>query len=493
MAVLSEFPVDFSTNYVDVLSSGAYTLPTALADIIDNSITGQAKNINVNFVFKGADSYIQIVDDGKGMSAEELREAIQFACKSIEEKRDINDLGRFGIGLNSASAYACKDLFVSSKKVDTEEWSIEMPFAEIKRQKRWFSNNVSIDPENEIKTPSGTIVTWKMLTLVKDPVANQSLLLNRSSFFGLCEPIRIQLGRIFDRFLSRGLVIKINGMRVEAWDPFNVPGTSDSGWDQTFTVENLGSIRIRGYLLPLTTKLNDKTIKYMEGYVDNLAALQGFYVYRCDRLISCGGWLNLPELKVDPKFNFARLSIDVGNTFDEYLSLDISKDTISIPPALQEVLLKAAKKMRSLSSNNYDYKKIKRHKHNKQDTSSAIWFARSTGDGVLVDINPDHPLVKSYTEGLTKTKKKALFSLLEKSFPFYAFEHAQVLSRVFSKDDLCKMLEDTVCGLKFKGKTNEEIFDEVSKIAPFNDERYEDIVHEFLMDYLKPKEGPKNG
>ena len=92
-----------------------YSVEAAIADVIDNSIAAFATNVEVNF-FPSSDPYICILDNGNGMTISELENAMQYGSKNPLDTRSENDLGRYGLGLKTASLSQCRKLTVISKK-----------------------------------------------------------------------------------------------------------------------------------------------------------------------------------------------------------------------------------------------------------------------------------------------------------------------------------------------------------------------------------------
>ena len=101
---------------IETFRAIGYSLETAVADIIDNSISAEAKNIYINRVWKGGGSIITIRDDGYGMSNEEIIQAMRPGAQNPLEERSLTDLGRFGLGLKTASFSQCRNLTVMSKQ-----------------------------------------------------------------------------------------------------------------------------------------------------------------------------------------------------------------------------------------------------------------------------------------------------------------------------------------------------------------------------------------
>ena len=82
---------------IESLRAVGYSLATAIADIVDNSISADAKNVWITFEWDGGDSFVSITDDGHGMTDNELVVALTLGSKSPLETRDTKDLGRFGL------------------------------------------------------------------------------------------------------------------------------------------------------------------------------------------------------------------------------------------------------------------------------------------------------------------------------------------------------------------------------------------------------------
>ena len=114
---------------IESLRALGYSTKTAVADLIDNSIYAGAPNVWVNLFWDGVDSYVAICDDGGGMNAAVLRNAMRPGSRNPLEKRDARDLGRFGLGLKSASFSQCRRLTVASKdgsgSTEVRRWDLD--------------------------------------------------------------------------------------------------------------------------------------------------------------------------------------------------------------------------------------------------------------------------------------------------------------------------------------------------------------------------------
>ncbi|HOC33201.1 MAG TPA: ATP-binding protein [Ruminococcus flavefaciens] len=105
----------YAPTLIESTRAIGYSLDAAIADIIDNSIAACSKNIDI-FFFPVGDAYIAVLDNGNGMNAAEIDVAMQYGSRNPLDARASNDLGRFGLGLKTASLSQCRILTVISKK-----------------------------------------------------------------------------------------------------------------------------------------------------------------------------------------------------------------------------------------------------------------------------------------------------------------------------------------------------------------------------------------
>src|SRR5262245_21235687 len=104
------------SSMIESMRAAGYTLPTAVADLIDNSIAANSRSVWLRFQWEGEASWISITDDGHGMSEKELVCAMRLGSRSPLEARDAHDLGRFGLGLKTASFSQARRLTVITRR-----------------------------------------------------------------------------------------------------------------------------------------------------------------------------------------------------------------------------------------------------------------------------------------------------------------------------------------------------------------------------------------
>lgn len=349
---------------IESLRSVGYSLPTAIADILDNSIAAHARNIWIDFHWAGPDSRVSIVDDGDGMSEETLATAMRPGSANPLDSRKPDDLGRFGLGLKTASFSQCRKLSVWSRQehgdIAVRCWDLDY----VAKYDEWrllkTAQPRGLDPISHLSSlRSGTLVLWEQLdrAVDKSPASSREA---HSRFLQLIEDVRSHLAMIFHRFLdgtANGrrlpLQIFINGQdevhKVRPWSPFNIEGAPASR-ETPLESMSLGghNVSVRGYVLPHKDRLTEAQLA-VGGGPQGWVAQQGFYVYRNDRIIVPGDWLRLGRNRSWAKeehYKLARLSIDIPNVMDEDWSLDIKKSTARPPVAIRERLTDLADEVR---------------------------------------------------------------------------------------------------------------------------------------------------
>jgi hypothetical protein len=296
---------------------------------MDNSITAQAKNVWIDFHWDGPDSRIAILDDGVGMDEATLVNAMRPGSANPLDSRKIDDLGRFGLGLKTASFSQCRKLSVWSRQdeahpvgrrwdldyvADHDEWRLLKPPVPS-----------AVEAFNQLKgLPSGTLVVWEQLdrAVDKSPAGSPEA---HSRFVKLIEDVSAHLAMIFHRFLEgvatvgrEPLSIFINGHRVQPWNPFVIAGGPPSKETPVEAMNFSGHrMLIRGYVLPHKDRLTEA--QYLaSGGPQGWVAQQGFYLFRNDRIIISGDWLRLGRGRTwakEEQYKLARLSRHVVRRF----------------------------------------------------------------------------------------------------------------------------------------------------------------------------------
>ena len=412
--------------------SYGYDLSTALSDIIDNSITANAKNIWILQEWKKEDLIIAIIDDGTGMNEDSLREAMRLGSISPVDKRDDGDLGRFGLGMKTASLSQCRRLTVASKyndKIKTRCWDIDY----VKNTEDWtlqtsYDNHSTKFIDNLKELSTGTAVIWQNLDRVIPPAkSNEGDLNLKVDFFNKLDDARRYIGMIFHRFLTgpKKINIFINSIdqsnkqagKIMPWDPFveKHKSTFNPIDPEKFQIQE-SLIKVTPFILPHKSKysIHDDWVNAGGPYGWN--AHQGFYLYREKRLIIFGSWLNLGYKKED-HYKLCRIRLDIDNSIDHLWKIDVKKSSAEVPDSLKRNLKRIAESSRVVASEIYRNKGQQRRRET-TTVDDYVWVKRKKSGIPRYVLNSDHILLNHFIEKIGNTKYlKSLMKLIEKTVP----------------------------------------------------------------------------
>jgi hypothetical protein len=412
---------------IEAYTGVGYTLKTSLADLIDNSITAQAKNIFLSFFWDGVDSTVSILDDGIGMSEDELSEAMRPGGKNPIEVRDKSDLGRFSLGLKTASWAQSRCLSVFSKKQSHAMHSMSWDLDYVTKHNEWraLSNLSSDDPNlrklNELN--SGTYIKWTKLSspLFKELVQSANA---RDLFNDHIEEVQVYLGMIFHRFIQGTAVnIYVNGNKINAWDPFVCSSTVKASSTPLEPQDYIGNlITIKGYVMPHKDRLSSEDF-IKGGGPSGWLEQQGFYVYRADRLLVAGSWLGLgfpKKWQKDEQYRLARIAVDIPNSVDKEWSLDIKKSMANPPPQLRQKLTNCATTVRDEARKAFVARgQYGRRPERRPLTLEPVWIRSDRDQMIGYRINKNHPLISDFRKKIGQLEEgfDVVLRLLQESIP----------------------------------------------------------------------------
>ena len=393
---------------IESMRSLGYSFDTAIADLIDNSVSAQAKNINI-LLDPSDDPQLIIFDDGNGMDAGALEEALRFGSRGPLETRNEFDLGRFGLGLKSASLSQCRQLIVVSKHdniLSCFSWDLD----EVKKTDDWsvleysqeeISKLPSIDLFDTVE--SGTYVLLQNFDRISASSHDVKKTLDT-----LIETAEDHLSLVFHRIISEDKVnILINGRPIEPKDPFLENHKSTQRLrEQSISIDDK-TITLQPYILPHRNKLSRDDLRKVGG-ADDIRTNQGFYIYRCKRLIIWGTWFRL--LSKEELNKLARVKVDIPNSLDEIWSIDVKKSTAILPDKIRKNLYGSIKESVFGSKKVIEY----RGKLQRDEDISYIWHRLTERDGgVTYIINRDLPQIQLLTNSLDQTGQRVLELLLQ--------------------------------------------------------------------------------
>ena len=394
--------------------SFGYNVCSAIADIIDNSISANAKEVEIEYEWNGKNSYILIADNGEGMNHADLVLAMTPGSKDPEEERAANDLGRFGMGLKTASFSQCKRLTCITKQMGYATikrcWDIDF----VNQENEWrLLDNVSDNSfvERIDNQKSGTLVLWEKLDRIvgNAEVSNESV---KAAFYQEMMNVKQHLSIVFHKFIEKGkITILFKNEKVEAYNPFllNLEPKPEMGQPETF--EN---VEITYFILPHMSEIGKVEYEKSGGSLGWFQQ-QGFYVYRGDRLLVAGDWLGIEKKRDYSKL--ARIAVNFTNTNDFNWQLDIKKSTATPPIEIRRELTRIAKIAIMKSAQRYNWRGQKTSSENPNPNFEPLWKDEITREGLKkYKINRKHPIISALIAENPKLANKAL-KLLETNVP----------------------------------------------------------------------------
>ncbi|WP_214767296.1 MULTISPECIES: ATP-binding protein [unclassified Exiguobacterium] len=382
------------SNFIKSLRDFGYNFQIALADIIDNSIAAESKNILIE-TESDPSTKLSVLDDGFGMTEEELIEAMRLGSKDPEDQREKKDLGRFGLGLKTASFSQCKRLTVISKKnggIYSRRWDLEL----IIEKNEWllitpdfneFENDTLFKKLTAQK--SGTLVIWEKIDTIHKNEYPEEIILLRS-----------HLALVFHRFLEgnikgRKFFMSLNNNEIKGFNPFNENNLATQTLPDQIIKVNNKRIKITPYILPHHSKLSNLEYdKYATN--DGYTKSQGFYLYRGGRLLIHGTWWGLN--KISDAHRLIRIRVDISNDQDSIWNIDVKK-SIAYPNSLiKNELKKVLNNILNRGQNVYS----RRPQILEDKSVFPFWNVTHTDGAVKFKLNQNHPIL----DYLKKTIKK---------------------------------------------------------------------------------------
>ena len=433
---------------IEALRDIGYSLETAVSDILDNSITAGADLVDIRFGWEGLEPWIAIADNGIGMSLDGMLDAMRPGSKNPKEQRSRNDLGRFGLGLKTASFSQCRRLTVISR-LDGNTSALAWDLDQVSETDEWLLQRLT--PEEQALLPmdvgiafTGTIVLWQKLDRLDLGAAGSAA---QSALNERIGSVRSSLSLVFHRYLEgehgkNKISVRINNLPLEPFDPFNAKCLAT----QHLLPESVAiageTIHIQPFVLPHHTKVAPGEYERLAGAEGYLRS-QGFYVYRNRRLIVHGTWFRLARQEELTKL--ARVRIDIPNTLDHHWSIDVKKSRAQPPRVVRQKMKQVIERIRDSARRPY----TKRAVIVAERTTTQIWSRKVSNTSVNYSVNSSHPIIQELRLNLEVTQRKqldAILNLVAEYFPATLFfsDYAANPNALEKSDSDERLLEECI-------------------------------------------------
>lgn len=455
---------------IESLRDIGYSFNSALADIIDNSITANATQIDIyarpiDDVFK-----VAVIDNGNGLAHDDLKQAMRLGSTDPRKERALNDLGRFGLGLKTASFSQCRRLTVASRKLEQTSvftWDLDI----VVNNNSWTvlerSHETDIAFLDQLG-PNGTLVLWENLDRLTGSKNS-----NRVNFDRVVSEAQDYLSLVFHRFLSgehglKKISINVNGRNLEPIDPFNTKHRATQASPAETVCQG---VTMQAFTLPHRSNYNSGDDYERYGLAGGYLKSQGVYLYRAKRLILYGTWFGIA--KKTALTQLCRVKIDIDINQDELWKVDVKKVSAELPEVVRSRLKSLINTIGAPSKKVYK----RRGTQLTQATSYPTWNVVKSNESTTYVINREHPVVSSLAASLDEDDRKSLeatLSLIEASFPieslFYEVSNKEdsVSAATIPDEPLRIAASSFFAALKQEGKEDDTILATMRNIEPFS-------------------------
>ncbi|MFM1772997.1 MAG: hypothetical protein RLZZ71_2139 [Bacteroidota bacterium] len=418
-------PADPNPEYlIKSIAEQGYSLESALADLMDNSVSANADKIEVLVKMEHEPFTLFIADNGNGMDEETLKSSMQFPSNSLEKERKVFDLGRFGLGMKTASFSQTRCFTVLSRKKGTKNfcgrtWDVN----HLKQVGEWqlivntkveiakLIQQYSILSEGHLNRfknfDANTIVVWNGLYKFENYLeeVNRQTSLKKQ----ITEVTSDYLSLVFHRYMERkssSLQIRINNNLIVPFNPFPTTITDFRPIEFKQKRFSTDTIKIEGFVLPARSIDESQSISLWTTKNRSLMDMEGIYIYRADRLIHFGGWNGL--IKKAPRLQLARLRVDIGNSVDHLLHLNVAKSQIEIPHDLKVAFEKYVDELKIQAEREFFNRGIRKFSANRKEDNVQLFERKSSNKGTLLEVNSSFPILKSLVSELNKDQRTKL-------------------------------------------------------------------------------------
>lgn len=449
-----------------------YSLETALADVVDNSISAGARSVHVLVDALGSEPSVGILDDGRGMSRAELLEAMRLGSRNPHASRPRHDLGRFGLGMKTASFSQCRRLSVVTRRGNETAaaiWDLD----HVAREDRWSL----IEPDDWRTVPftdrlegDGCLVVWERLDRAIEQSGGDR---GRQQFINRVDDARSHLQLVFHRYLGAEsgvprVRILLNELPLKPFDPFHSahPATMRGQTERIRVGDD--HVEITPFTLPHHRNVARQQWEEYAGTGGYLRS-QGFYLYRAHRLIVHGTWFGLARQTELTKLT--RVRIDIPNTLDEAWHVDVKKASARPPLQVRDRLRSLILEIGAPSRTIYTRRGVRLH-----DARLPIWQRAQENNAIVYRLNPENPVIQRFAGRLPESLRGEFAQLVQAIsaglpmdgiFADLAASPESVKAEAVDADTLRNLLVISWAGFVEHGFDTDQIPELLGRVEPF--------------------------
>lgn len=406
---------DASALMTSARSFGNYDLSSAIADLLDNSIKARSTKIEIRCVRTNGEPEVRILDDGTGMSLDELCAAMRPASTNPDAERAPDDLGRFGWGMKSASLSQCRLLTVVSRKDGVAAgavWDLD----DIDDWKMGILDDAEFAAIASLRLleRDGTEIIWRRCDRLSEFGSVEG-----RGFNDLVAHAKSKLAMVFHRYLAgeeglRKLSIVFNGDTLKPTDPFLRHHEATQRLPHETLQLSGKPIDVQAFVLPHYSKISSADHERLggeEGFVRN----QGFYLYRQHRLIMYGTWFRL--VRHGELSQLVRIAVNIPNSLDNIWKITLDKADAQLPSGLRARLKDIVDTLKSKSGNVF---RSRGGRIRTEEGATQVWAKYVRNGEIRYYINREHPLLAELLEAdddAIASAVGAALGIIEDSFP----------------------------------------------------------------------------
>lgn len=412
---MKEYVLEPSVELIESMRAVGYSMEAAVADIVDNSVDAHATQIQIDLDVV-AGGYIAILDNGEGMTAETAFEALRFAGTAGQQEK--NRLGRFGLGLKTASLSQARTVTVVTKQenaIHSLRWSID----HVKSSGLWKILAPEIDEidifpfkEQLMSQSSGTVVIWTQLDLLLGDSTEPGAYLAAK-----VSSLQEHLGLTFHRFLesrNENIDIRVNGLDISPIDPFLTANPKTQHTPKEDILIGSSKVSFTSFTLPHPSGLTANERSRFD-LADKMREFQGFYLYRNRRLLTKGNWFGLAPMNELTKQT--RIMVDIPQNLDNLWQVDIKKSQAEPPTSFRTHLKRMIEPLLEKGRRVHTY----RGRARSSSEVVHVWNKFKERNGFKYEVNLENPAIASVIQSLKPDDADSvvfILKLLAETFPY---------------------------------------------------------------------------